>query len=454
MRVGRWVGTAVLATLTVVWLAGGAGVARAQEMAGTWQGTLETGGKGLRTVLKIEQGEGGKLKGMLYSIDQGPDGLPLTTITVTDGLVKFTLDQVHGSYEGKASADGKAVTGKWTQGQTWPLNLVRATEGTEWAIDASPHAVRFVEVEKDVRLEVLDWGGTGRAVIFLAGLGSTAHDFDEFAPKLTPQYHVYAITRRGYGASSKPAPTCDNYSVGRLGADVLAVMDAEKIERPVLAGHSIAGEELSWVGTEHPERVAGLVYLDAGYPYAYFDEGATQGDELVDAAEVRKELRALTGPGSVTEQRAKLERLTGTSLPRLERDLAAMRTNLATAKEDEPGMPDTAETRIGRAILNGVDVFSGVKAPVLAIYAYPHKVPPTPPGMEEATFKARFAEHEKSAAEQASAFEKGNPGARVVRIANADHYVHHSNEAEVLQEMRGFLERQGVRERGNQGRRN
>ena len=129
--------------------------------------------------------------------------------------------------------------------------------------DPSPHFVQFVTVDDKVKLEVLDWGGSGRSVVMLAGLGNTAHIFDDFAPKLTSEYHVYGITRRGYGASSVPA---SGYSANRLGDDVLAVLEALKLDRPVLVGHSIAGEELSSVGTRHPERVAGLIYLDAGYP--------------------------------------------------------------------------------------------------------------------------------------------------------------------------------------------
>jgi hypothetical protein len=60
--------------------------------------------------------------------------------------------------------------------------------------DESPHTVRFVSVDSDVKLEVLDWGGSGRALVLLAGLGDTAHVFDDFAPKLTSTYHVYGIS--------------------------------------------------------------------------------------------------------------------------------------------------------------------------------------------------------------------------------------------------------------------
>src|SRR5215467_5208669 len=135
--------------------------------------------------------------------------------------------------------------------------------------DPSPHATQFVTVDKDVRLEVLDWGGAGRPVILLAGGGDTAHVFDEFAPKLTANYRVYGITRRGFGASSY-APLKDG--ANRLGQDVLAVIRALNLKKPVLVGHSIAGVELSSVANLDPNRIAGVVYLEAAYPYA-FDNG-------------------------------------------------------------------------------------------------------------------------------------------------------------------------------------
>ena len=65
--------------------------------------------------------------------------------------------------------------------------------------------IQYVTVDDGVRLEVIDWGGTGRPIVLLAGAGNTAHVFDEFAPKLVGRWHPYAITRRGYGASSHPA---------------------------------------------------------------------------------------------------------------------------------------------------------------------------------------------------------------------------------------------------------
>jgi hypothetical protein len=79
--------------------------------------------------------------------------------------------------------------------------------------DASPHSVELVPVDKDLKLEVLDWGGSGILLILLAGLGSTAHGCGDLATQLTASYHVPRIMRRGFGAStSTPMPDCKNDS--------------------------------------------------------------------------------------------------------------------------------------------------------------------------------------------------------------------------------------------------
>ncbi len=167
-------------------------------------------------------------------------------------------------------------------------------------MDSSPHKVQLVTVAQGVQLEVLDWGGSGRPLIFLAGAGDTAHRFDSFAPRFTGQHHVYGITRRGFGASSKPAPANGNYSADHLGDDVLAVMKALHIECPVLVGHSMAGEELSSIGSRFPQKVSGLVYLDAATDFALYDPAhALMAVEMNDIKRRIDEIEA----GGVDEQK-------------------------------------------------------------------------------------------------------------------------------------------------------
>src|SRR5262249_14653616 len=108
----------------------------------------------------------------------------------------------------------------------------------------------------------LDFGGTGEPLVLLAGLGNTAHAYDDFAPALTDRFHVIALTRRGFGESSHPD---SGYDTPRLVDDILAAMDRLHLGRVILVGHSIAGEEMTFLAREHPDRVSKLVYLDAAY---------------------------------------------------------------------------------------------------------------------------------------------------------------------------------------------
>ncbi|MGE3843587.1 MAG: alpha/beta fold hydrolase [Vicinamibacterales bacterium] len=124
--------------------------------------------------------------------------------------------------------------------------------------DSSPHQVRWVTVDSSVRLEVLDWGGAGPPVVLL-GCYLSAHAYDEFAPKLTDRFHVYGVTRRGIGASDKPA---DGYAVQRSVDDLREVLDALDLQASLLIGTSCAGQVQTVFASQHPARLLGLVYLD------------------------------------------------------------------------------------------------------------------------------------------------------------------------------------------------
>jgi non-heme chloroperoxidase len=297
--------------------------------------------------------------------------------------------------------------------------------------DSTAHTVQFITVDEKVKLEVLDWGGTGRPVVLLTGMGNNAHVYDTFAPKLTATYHVYGITRRGFGASTHPAPTGANYAADRLGDDVLAVINSLKLNRPVLVGHSLGGEEMSSIGSRHPEKVSGLVYLDAGYAYAYYNR--SRGDLIIDVNVLQRELEQLK-PGNMPEQPASLiKELLETDLPALERDLRRL--------QEAPANPRSSIPPIEQALLAGMQKYTDIRVPVLAIFALPHDFGPTflkddPPG--RSTAEARDV---ASTGAQAKAFEDGIPSARVVRLAHANHYVFRSNEADVLREIEAFIDK-------------
>ena len=128
-------------------------------------------------------------------------------------------------------------------------------------MDNSSHKSDLVDVN-GIRLHYLDWGGNGPILLFLAGMGCNAHIFDRFAPRFTDQFHVLALTRRGHGESDHPET---GYDINTLTEDIRLFLDALKIDRVILAGHSMAGVEMSHFAAIHPERLLRLVYLDAAY---------------------------------------------------------------------------------------------------------------------------------------------------------------------------------------------
>ena len=108
-----------------------AGIAHAQDITGDWQGTLNAGAAELRLVLHITKAADGSLKATLDSVDQGANGIPVNSVTLKDSKLNLEVQAVNGTYEGKVSADGKTISGTWSQGSSLPLDFKRGALSTK-----------------------------------------------------------------------------------------------------------------------------------------------------------------------------------------------------------------------------------------------------------------------------------------------------------------------------------
>jgi non-heme chloroperoxidase len=304
--------------------------------------------------------------------------------------------------------------------------------------DPSKHKVLFVTVEDGVRLEVLDWGGSGRPIVLLPGLGFTAHVFDGFAEKLAETCHVYGITRRGYGASSRPA---SDYSEDRLAEDDLRVFDALKLPAPVVAGHSISGNEMSQLGVHHYERIGGLVYLDALNDSA---DDWTEYDAL--EAKLPDAIKKPPAPSpsdlkSFPAYRDWRTRTQGVAIPEAE-----LRIDFAENPDGSVGSRVTP-AYVPQAIMAGGTGhdYSQIRVPVLAFVGYPplpqkqisdnHITDPAERTIVEAVFGTQVG----LIRNRIKRINSAARGARVVDLWGANHFVFLSNETDVLREIRAFL---------------
>jgi uncharacterized protein (TIGR03435 family) len=122
----------VIALMILIW---SGTVVFAQDLAGTWQGTVSAPAGQLRIVLKIARGTEGKFEGQLIAIDQGAQPRTMSAISLDGRVVKWKVDALSATYEGTLTPDGNAMNGAVSQGGTpQTLNLVRPTPQTAWTI--------------------------------------------------------------------------------------------------------------------------------------------------------------------------------------------------------------------------------------------------------------------------------------------------------------------------------
>jgi uncharacterized protein len=188
---GRWPMKKLLVVLILS--LGAAGAANAQNLAGDWQGTLKPEGAELRLVLHITKADDGSWKGTLDSVDQGANGIPVTSISLKESKLNFTVESVHGSYEGKVNEGGTEISGTWTQGQSLPLDFKRTTTPAK-----TEHAPAKASDIDGAWMGTLDAGAVKLRVVFhitntADGLTATMDSLDQNMKGLP----VTKVTRDG-----------------------------------------------------------------------------------------------------------------------------------------------------------------------------------------------------------------------------------------------------------------
>jgi pimeloyl-ACP methyl ester carboxylesterase len=269
-----------------------------------------------------------------------------------------------------------------------------------------------------IKLHYLEWGGSGDTILFLAGFNDTAHIYDKFAPRFSDRFHVIGLTRRGVGESDKPR---DGYDASTRVEDIRQFLDALGIERVVLIGHSMAGDELTLFASRYPARTIKVVYYDAAYDRT--PEGWLEG--LSDPA---------YKPSTMTRMRMEALGLPGASDIHVDK------------------MPPPDEWAIlvttHKAIFAFRQDYTKIQAPALAIYAVtasPHYPAKWLPEGADATLRAKAdawwqEKGHKSMRDAVEQFRREIPQGEIVEFSNAPHYLFLGDTAdEVAAKTRGFL---------------
>ena len=290
-------------------------------------------------------------------------------------------------------------------GLAWLVNQPAAVSR-----DPSPHQIRFVTVDSSVRLEVLDWGGAGRPLLFV-GCYLTAHVYDDIAPKLTDQFHVLRRDAKRHRRVWIYPVT--GYDPQRRADDILEVIDMLGIQKLILIGNACGGAILHTLGAQYPERLGGLVYLDAAD-----DPTLTMADYGVPPFDPAKLPPRADSPTAVIFPEAEQRQMQEWPLD------PAIRKAIT---EDNNVRPDYARIRV----------------PVMAIYrtvTMEQALKEFPPrdDLERANLNQLYASGRAMTSKWQRDLLAGLPTARIVELPGANLFMFLTNEADVIREVRTF----------------
>jgi pimeloyl-ACP methyl ester carboxylesterase len=133
------------------------------------------------------------------------------------------------------------------------LTLAACRKTATWS-DPAAHKIGFITAN-GVRLQYLNWGGSGPALILIHGALDNPHMFDDLAPAFTDRFRVIAYAWRGCGRSETKEP----YDIGTLTEDLRGLMDGLGIGKAHLAGWSAGGNEITAMASTYPQRVDRIV---------------------------------------------------------------------------------------------------------------------------------------------------------------------------------------------------
>jgi pimeloyl-ACP methyl ester carboxylesterase len=116
----------------------------------------------------------------------------------------------------------------------------------------------------DVRLHVAE-AGEGPPLVLLHGWPQHWWCWRHLMPPLAQSYRVIAPDLRGFGWSEAPP---GDYSKATFANDIVALLDAEGLDRVRLLAHDWGAFSSFLLALEHPERVERLVALDVAPPWS------------------------------------------------------------------------------------------------------------------------------------------------------------------------------------------
>lgn len=131
--------------------------------------------------------------------------------------------------------------------------------------------------------------GTGRPMILIPGLTNTGEVWNATVAEFSRDHQVHVLSLAGFGGT--PAISADSNWLGRQRDAIVAYIRAQRLQKPIIVGHSLGGVLALWVASSEPALLGAVVNVD-GLPFlgATMDASATVASMKPMAQQMRAQM--------------------------------------------------------------------------------------------------------------------------------------------------------------------
>ncbi len=159
---------------------------------------------------------------------------------------------------------------------------------------------QFVEIGDGVTVHLRDTGPRdGLPIILLHGSNADLHTWELWADALDETYRVIRFDQVGHGLTGPD--TNGDYSLDTFVEDIDQVADALGLEKFVLGGNSMGGSHTVGYALAHPDRLHGIVLVDAGGAPVKSEGGGNIGFTIARTPVLNQLMKHVT-PRSLVER--------------------------------------------------------------------------------------------------------------------------------------------------------
>ncbi|WP_281310722.1 alpha/beta fold hydrolase [Flavobacterium flavigenum] len=158
---------------------------------------------------------------------------------------------------------------------------------------------------KSYPFEVVKTGNGKKSIIFIPGFASSGDVWNETKVNFEKNFTCYTLTMAGF-AGAKPV---ENSSFKNWKDGIAAFIKDQKIEKPVVIGHSMGGGLALAIASDYPELVGSIVVVDALPCLASLSDPSFQSKENNDCSPAVKQMTAMNEKQFYDMQKQTMPRL-------------------------------------------------------------------------------------------------------------------------------------------------